>query len=126
MTPVQLGATTVSRKKAFPGGSFPVAFFFGFRKDSVAHSPVGLFILSGSDLCIAVVSECLGEPCFQRKYGLVWQVWPICTLHHHRILEVFALFGAEFGQVIAFRIVVVPLVNIYHLLKGPKVVVLCS
>ena len=54
-----VGSHHLQQKKAFPGGSFPVAFF-GFRKDSVAHSPVGLFILSGSDLCIAVVSECLG------------------------------------------------------------------
>jgi len=58
-TPVQLGATTVSRKRLFRVAAFRWPFF-GFRKDSVAHTPVGLFILSGSDLCIAVVSECLG------------------------------------------------------------------
>ena len=54
-----VGSRHRRQKKAVPGGSFPVAFF-GFRKDSVAHTPVGLFILSGSDLCIAVASECLG------------------------------------------------------------------
>ena len=82
-TPVQLGATTVSRKKslfrvagwqleASFGGRFLVTFFLGFRKDCVAHTPVGLFILSGSDLCI-VLRWAMEHRCFD-LYAMLYLV----------------------------------------------------